>query len=104
MMTLVEPKPKQGRAEISRTELVAEIRRSLARHGGPHRRVVDVQIRSIEGDKVHGFVSLTNASTDQKFLLDFEATISRSGALSSLRMDGTNLPISPARRRTGGRA
>jgi hypothetical protein len=109
MLSLATVKPPrarrdaQGPEEIQRAKLIAEIRRSLTRHWGSHRKVVDVQIRNIDGSEVHGFVNLTSEATHENFLLDFQATISQRGALSSLWVDGKRFPISPAKGRGGGR-
>ena len=83
--------------------MVAEIRESIEDHWGSHRRVVEVQIRRIEGNAIYGFVSLVNGATRDSFLLDFEAKISPRGAISFLRVDGKTFPTS-AKRRAGGRA
>lgn len=103
-MTIPKPRPSHGLPEISHAKLVAEIRRSLTHHWGPDRRVIDVKIRSIDTEHVHGFVRLDNEKTQDSFLLDFEATITQRGTLSSLWVDGKKFPLSPAKRRGGARA
>ena len=103
-LTMPKPRPSHGLSEISHPKLVAEIRRSLTHHWGPDRRVIDVKIRSIDAYKVHGFVRLASEKTEDSFLLDFEATITQQGTLSSLWVGGKKFPLAPARRRSGARA
>jgi len=103
-LTIQKIRPTHGTEEISRAKLAAEVRRSLDDHWGSHRKVVEVQIRTVEGNVVHGFLTLTNGVTRDSFLLDFEATLSQRGSLLSLQVAGRSYPISRARRRTGARA
>jgi hypothetical protein len=60
---------------------------------GEEQRLVRLKIGRIENNRVYGFVKLESEDTHRHFLLDFEATSTCQGALSSLEVDGRKLTI-----------
>jgi hypothetical protein len=60
---------------------------------GEEQRLVRLKIGRIENNRVYGFVKLESEDTHRYFLLDFEATSTCQGALSSLEVDGRKLTI-----------
>ena len=59
------------------------------------RRLVQVQIRSVEGGKVEGFLWIMGGKAD-RLLVDFKANSTPQGGLSSLEVGGKK--IFPGRR------
>ena len=60
---------------------------------GEEQRLVRVKIGRIANNKVYGFVKMESEQTHKHFLLDFEATSTCQGELSSLEVDGRKVTI-----------
>lgn len=65
------------------------------------RKLVEVKTRQVEGRSVDGFLKI-EGEKGERLLLDFKATTTRDGALSSLEVGGRkiSLAVGPAARRT----
>jgi len=60
---------------------------------GEEQRLVRVKIGRVANNKVYGFVKMESEQTHKHFLLDFEATSTCQGELSSLEVDGRKVTI-----------
>jgi len=77
------------------SKLMKSIRKELASYLGGEQRLVRVRIGRMEHNKVYGFVKVESEETHRHFLLDFEATSTCQGVLSSLEVDGKKVSIHP---------
>ena len=96
----VEPKPR-SRPKGLRTRVVAfegseaALARSMSRLLRGHlngRRLVKVKIRSVDGKSVEGFLKIAGAN-GERLLVDFRATATPQGEVSSLQVGGRSVPL-----------
>jgi len=84
-------------SDLNSAKILRSIRKELATYLEGEERLVRVKIGRIENSKVYGFVKLESEATHRHFLhthfLDFEATSTCQGALSSLEVDGRKVTI-----------
>jgi hypothetical protein len=60
---------------------------------GEEQRLVRIKIGRIANNKIYGFIKMESEETHRHFLLDFEATSTCQGELSSLEVDGRKVPL-----------
>ncbi len=73
--------------------LAGNIRRALTSHFGGEQKVLQVKIRRVEKDRVDGFLRVRSTEKHESFLLDFQATSTSQGEVSSLEVDGKKAAI-----------
>ncbi len=87
----------QGPSNESVEILVRKIRSALGSHFGADRRIIQVETTRVEDDKVYGFLKVRNEKTHENFLLDFQASRTLGGTLSSLEVDGKRIALRVSR-------
>ncbi len=83
----------QGSGNDYSAKLLSNIRRSLSSYFEGEQKVVQVRIGRVEEDNVYGFLKVRSSEKHENFLLDFQATATPQGAVSSLEVDGKKIVI-----------
>jgi len=60
-------------------------------------RVAQIKIRHSEGNRIDGFLLVTSEDARERSLLDFQATLTPQGGLSSLEVGGGKVDLSTDR-------
>lgn len=96
----VEPKPRRERKRLGTRAVASEVReaalaKSMSRILQGYlngRRLVTVKIRLVEGKSVDGFLKITGEK-GERLLVDFKATATPQGQVSSLQVGARNIPL-----------
>jgi len=56
-------------------------------------KVLQLKVRHIEGQTIYGFLLVRSEDKRKKFLLDFQATITSDGEVSSLEVAGKSIEV-----------
>ncbi len=73
--------------------MVGRFRKALSSYMKRSQKVIQVKVRLIEGHRIYGFLLVMNEDTHEKFLLDFQATLTADGSVSSLEVGGKRVDV-----------
>jgi len=56
-------------------------------------KVIQVKVRLIEGHRIYGFLLIDNEDAHERFLLDFQASLTVGGEVSSLEVGDKKIDV-----------
>ncbi len=76
-------------SQYAQAAVEASVRKAIAANvENQDRKVSDVQIRRVEGQKIYGTVKINDRGVYNRLLLDFQARVDPLGEVSSLEVNG----------------
>lgn len=73
--------------------MLSKFRKALGGYMRKGQKVIQVKVRLIEGHRIYGFLLVRSEDKDEKFLLDFQATLTSDGEVSSLEVGGKKIDV-----------
>lgn len=83
----------RGSAGYYSPTMVSKFRKALDSCMEKGQKVIQVKVRLIEGHRIHGFLLIRIEDRHEKFLLDFQATLTSDGEVSSLEVGDKKIDV-----------